>query len=289
MNGYLSPNSSLLSDNMKHSFKAKQVDYAIFDLNILTNSPLRLRKSGLGDSICSSSVRADMLLSHYIKGTHYNAEYFKNNFLNFLEEELFAHSNKLHDKKIVKILTQLLIISGENMMKAGDSTPASQGEHLIAHLYEILSLNHDKDDKNNKNNKKNFHGEEIAVTCYFTTKIQEKFLKMKKITLKDKKIDSFDFLPEKIQKTAKKEFLKKGLKNIENINLFLEKNLEKIQTHILENFLNAKKLQKILDRAEINYHYKKINWNKDIFTLACKNAFLIRNRFTFLDLQHYAY
>ncbi len=274
MNGYLSANSSLFNqENLKQSFLAKQAEYAVFDLEFLQKAPLRLTKSGLGDSICNNSIRADMILSHYLFGTKFSEKYFCNN----NEKELFSHSDKLQNKEIIRILAKILIKSGLNMLEAGGSYPASQGEHLIAHLYEILDY---------KNSQKSFHGEQIAVTSYFMSELQESFLSKNTIKLSHKKPD-ISILPKKIQNLAKKEFLKKKINDIEEKNSFLGKNYQSIKEHILKNFLPSKEIKNILDKANISTNYAEINWQKENYYKACQNAFLIRDRWTFLDLQFY--
>ena len=93
MNGYYSENASLISNNLKQSFKAKIALAGYFDLHILANAPLRLIQSGVGDSICSTIARADWLLSHYVTGSSYEELPFDLTYK--LEDSLYKQVNLL--------------------------------------------------------------------------------------------------------------------------------------------------------------------------------------------------
>ena len=253
MNGYLSANASLLKDGIKQSFAAHLPEYAFFDLDILVKAPKRLIQSGIGDSVCSSTCRADWLLSHYLLGSEYKEEYFENT--REYEKELFSDIVDIFtNKDKIKLLTKILIYSGINMTRAGGSYPASQGEHMIAHLMESISDEF----------KEKYHGEQIAVTTYYMAKLQELFLDKEKIVLEKKDITN--------------EILQS--KPIENANL---QNWQRVKEEIQKHFLSSEKIADIFSKLDISYKANDlVN-----FAESCKKAFLTRDRFTFLDLDFY--
>ena len=138
MNGYLSANSSLSKNELKQKFFCSLPIAAYFDIDILTQAPIRLIKSGLGDSLSSNTVRTDWLLTKYLLDVPYSDLPFK--IVYEFEKKLFSNPQELLERnpEYIAILTKILILSGLAMTHIGSSMPASQGEHLIAHLYEIL-------------------------------------------------------------------------------------------------------------------------------------------------------
>ena len=244
MNGYLSANASLLKDVIKQSFAARLPEYAFFDLEILSKAPKRLIQSGIGDSICSSTCRADWLLSHYLIGTKYKEEYFAN--IVVFTKELFANiSDIFTSKEKIKLLTKILIYSGINMTRAGGSYPASQGEHMIAHLIE----------SKDKQFQQKYHGEQIAITTYYMAKLQESFLELAENEISFKETEYFN----------------------NNINI---KNWQMAKERIKENFLSSKDIKAVLQKTGLSYKPE----NEVFFQEYCCNAYKTRDRFTFLNL-----
>jgi glycerol-1-phosphate dehydrogenase [NAD(P)+] len=257
MNGYLSSNASLIKNNLKQSFSATLAKHAYFDLDILKNSPLRLIQSGLGDSICSSTVRADWLLSTEILNENYDDSYFNWN----LENQLFQNTDKLinREKPQITLLTKILIFSGLAMSKHGSSMPASQGEHMVAHNYESLDP---------KNANLSFHGEQIAITTYFMAKHQHQILCRNEAP--------------KIKEDSKKIFPNL---NIQQANKKLESSWPELRKKILKNFKSPEQIKTILHKAKISTDPNSISWEISKLQTSMQNSHLTRKRFTFLSIR----
>ena len=164
MNGYASATASLMgADGYKASHACKAPDHIWLDSTIYTRAPLALSQAGLGDTLCRSSVQMDALLSHLLTGTWYDQAYFEA--LQELEVQLIRDVAKLQqgDGSYIDTLMQALILSGDAMRRAGSSAPASQAEHMIAHLLE---------QKAPLQMQKFFHGAHIAVTSLTMTRLQ---------------------------------------------------------------------------------------------------------------------
>ena len=268
MNGYYSENASLIANNLKQSFKAKIALAGYFDLNILANAPIRLIKSGLSDSICSTICRADWLASNYILSSYYSEIPF--NLTYELEEKLFKNTDLLvkRDLSMISLLTEILIHSGLAMTFCSGSYPASQGEHMIAHLYEMLDA---------KNANLLYHGEHIAITSLTMIDIQENFLKLDKFQLKNKNINS----------TLTNIKIVKEKLDIAVINEILAKKWPSLKAKIKERFRSKAEIKHILKQANIDVLKNKKLLNNKIYRESVNNAFLTRDRFTFLDLNYY--
>jgi glycerol-1-phosphate dehydrogenase [NAD(P)+] len=266
MNGYLSDSASLLVNDHKKSFKAKLPLHAYFDLEIIANAPKRLIQAGLGDSLCSHICRADMILAHFVTNKYYDENLFALNYE--IEDQLFSNIAKLltSNKIAIFLLLKLLINSGYAMTIYGDSSPASQSEHMIAHLYEKLIIN---------NNKKFYHGEIIAVTSYYCTALWDNFLN------KNIAPNIHKYLPTKNFSHA---IIDKSI-NVATAEINLKNNFQNIKDRVRLRYKNLQELKNIFTAAEIYFTPEEFGLDIDIFALAKKNAFLTRERFTILDIN----
>ena len=72
MNGYTSVNAAITEHGHKKSLAAHAPQGAFFDLSVLAAAPpVRLIRSGLGDSLCRATSQADWLLAHLLFGKPY--------------------------------------------------------------------------------------------------------------------------------------------------------------------------------------------------------------------------
>ena len=277
MNGYASANASITINNHKKSLQAKQPLAIYCDLNILANSPINLIKAGIGDSLCYYSCYFDWFLSHLILKTEFKEELFQ--ILAPYQEELIKYDkNDFKDQDFIKILIEILIISGLTMYIAKGSYSASQSEHLIAHF---LDMKH-PDLMNNY-----FHGQKIAITTITTMKRQNRFLEINKIDLQKYDYDLKYFINlfngnKILAQECFDEVQNKAKINI-NINDINSK-LEEIQNILAKTTVNIDKILKIYQKFELFDNYKDILLIENIYEEAVNNAYLIRNRFTILDL-----
>lgn len=270
MNGYGSANASITIEGSKKT-KQAQIPQAIFcDISVITSAPARLKKAGFGDCLARPTAQADWLLSHLMLGTTYDETPFI--LLKEYEPELFEHARgiALGDKKTLELLMKNLVLSGLGMTIAGGSYPASQGEHLIAHAYEMA------------NHSSALHGETIAITALYMAELQQSLLR-KKPALRPNDFDNHylrSIYGEKPSAEAKKAFAEKTL--------LMEKatldNWELAANKIEAIHLPAKQLEAIAQNAELPMSLKEIGWNQESYDVALKTARYLRERFGFLDL-----
>lgn len=279
MNGYLSANASIAINAHKTAITA-QLPTAIFcDFSVIAKAPVRLSKSGLGDSLARPTAQADWLLSHLLLGSFYDKKPFE--LLADIEPELFDNAAGIakNDPKTIKTLMELLLLSGVGMTIAGGSYPASQGEHMIAHSYNML--------KKPTNKFKSLHGEEIAITSLYTAKRQENLLN---ITAKlYSKIFDKDYLSELFGSSLTAEFQteftkKQVLINQSDININQTK-WDDISDKIDKIMMPSSQMENIIKKAELLATLEDLGWNKKDFSTACDVARFTRDRFTFLDVE----
>ncbi len=269
MNGYLSKNASITINGHKKTLPATLPEAVFCDLKILKSAPLNLIKAGIGDSLCYYSCWFDWYLSHKFFGTEFNLEPFS--ILQKKVDHLIKNYRKfsLRDEAFIKLLMEILLLSGEGMTIAGGSYPASQSEHLIAHMIEM---------KYPQISKKKLHGEIIAVTTLTSSKIQENLLKKANLTFVVSKLEKF--LPSKIKKDCAEEYFKKSaLAYLGKIDWSeLKKEFYKIH-------LNQRCLSGIFDHFKIKKTFKSLGLSDKEYKGCVASAKFIRNRVTCLDFD----
>ncbi len=279
MNGYLSVNASISINGHKTTITA-QLPKAVFcDFSVITNAPVRLSKSGIGDSLARPTAQADWLVSHLLLGSFYDERPFK--LLADIEPELFDNAAGIakNDPKTIKALMKLLLLSGIGMTISGGSYPASQSEHMIAHSYNML--------KKPAKKHKALHGEEIVITSFYMAKRQEYLLK----TTPKLCSEIFDkaYLSELFGSSLTAEFQteftkKQALINQSSMNINQAK-WDDISDKIVKIMMPSSQMENIIKKAELLATLEDLGWNKKDFTTACDVARFTRDRFTFLDME----
>lgn len=309
MNGYLSANASITENGYKKTCKAHMPAAVFCDLSIIAEAPARLNKSGLGDSLARPTAQADWLLSHLLLGTDYTPLPF--DLLAPIEQQLFEQARGIArcDPASIELLLHSLLLSGLGMTIAGGSYPASQGEHMIAHAYEMI--NHPSRLREGTGEGKfppisprkrgecqqTLHGEQIGVTTLYMTQLQEKLLHSRPTP----HANDFDskamtaLFGAQVANEAQKQFEAK----VETLDSRLPPSprlrrtgrgndigWESIAERISAVTLPAAKIQSVLEAAEAPTHIGQLQWDQEAYDNACKYARFTRERFTFLDLQN---
>lgn len=167
MNGYTAANASLSVDGFKQSFTAAPPVLVVADSAIIAAAPKRLTRAGIGDTLCRSTVEADMLLSHLLFDTPYPQAWFDR--LRAHEAELLTGLMKASagEEAYIERLTEALLDAGDAMTVTGSSAVASQGEHMLAHTLEL---------KYGSELTNVLHGELIAITTLTMSHYQHRML-----------------------------------------------------------------------------------------------------------------
>lgn len=278
MNGYLSRNASIITNGHKKTVPATLPKAIFIDLKILKTAPKTLIKAGIGDSLCFYSCWFDWLLSHLILGTKFNSQPFEilQKKIDFLFKNY--HKFKIDDEKFLHLLIEILLLSGAGMAMAGGSYPASQGEHLIAHAFEM---------KYKKKAQKIFHGLQIAVTIFSAIKLQKSLisktsLQLTKNNFEQKKIAKF--FGKKIATECKKEFEQKNNFDLAETNKALKQHWPTHRKKLAKIFCDEKTIKQILQHFKIKSSAQSLGLSSKQYQELVTNAKFIRNRFTCLDI-----
>ena len=279
MNGYSSANASLETHEAKKSFAARPPVFVIGDTDILRNAPKRLTRAGMGDTLCRTTVEADMLLSHRLFNTPYPRALF--DILRGHEERLLTGimNNRDSEHGFIESLMLALLDAGDAMTAHGSSAVASQGEHMIAHTLEL---------KYGTELRELLHGELVALATLTMSRIQHRAL-LSTPTIKPMVMDMKQFT----QKFGKQHgaelatsFSKKlvSAEQADILNARLAKEWPEIGAALSEIMLPTNTVERALIHSGCNVKPEQIGLEVERYRFATDYAYLTRDRFTFLDI-----
>jgi glycerol-1-phosphate dehydrogenase [NAD(P)+] len=280
MNGYTSLSASLSEQGFKRSVRAITPTAAFFDLAVIAGAPKRLIRSGLGDSVARPTAQADWLLQHLLLDRPYREAPF--DMLATDEAALLAEPDALlrGDLTAIRHLVRLLVLSGFGMTLSGGSFPASQAEHLISHYVELKG----------ENLPHTFHGEQIAVAAVAMARLQDEILGRAepprlRPTIVDRASVLAHFGPghgEAAWREVEPKLL--GPAETEALNERLARTWPQIRDRIRSVTLGARRMVEVLSRAGVATTPEQLGWPPALLPQALAHAWMMRNRYTFLDL-----
>jgi glycerol-1-phosphate dehydrogenase [NAD(P)+] len=280
MNGYTSLNAAITVNGHKKSLAAQAPLGAFLDLSILAAAPVRMIRSGLGDSLCRSTAQADWLLSHLLLDLPYRAMPFA--LLAEDEPALFASAEPLvnGDLSAMEKLVRTLLLSGFGTAICGNSLPASQGEHLISHYGDMLP---------DPGRPFSFHGEQIGVTTLTMARLQGRLLDGPPPTVAADTSAEADFISRfgaVLGPSCWKDFSQKRLTETtaETVNQRIAAKWNDMRAAIGAISLHADRLARVLKEANAPRSPEDLGWPRTSYQEAVRHARKIRNRYTFLDL-----
>jgi len=280
MNGYNSLNAAITVGGHKKSLPAQAPVGAFFDLSIMAAAPVRMIRSGLGDSLCRSTAQADWLLSHLL----FDAPYRTMPFVLLAEDEpeLFASAEALvnGDVDAMEKLVRTLLLSGFGTAICGNSLPASQAEHLISHYGDMLPT---------PGRPFSFHGEQIGVTTLTMARLQDRMLDGPAPKVMPDPATEAAFIARfgpALGASCWKDYAQKRLtqERADMVNQRLAARWDDIRTAIAAISLRADALARVLDAAKPPRAPEDLGWPRAAYREAVHHAREIRNRYTFLDL-----
>jgi glycerol-1-phosphate dehydrogenase [NAD(P)+] len=165
MNGYTSAIAAMMIRGVKRTVPCRQPVAVIADIDILKDAPLPLIAAGLGDLESKPTATADYRLGAIVRGDTYCRA---PEGVVLVAEDLAAKTAEglpRRDEDAIHALTEALILSGISMKLAGSSSPASGGEHLISHLWDMTA--------SAENRIEELHGAQVGVATIVTATLYE--------------------------------------------------------------------------------------------------------------------
>jgi glycerol-1-phosphate dehydrogenase [NAD(P)+] len=280
MNGYTSVNAAITVHGHKKSLTAQAPLGAFMDLSVMAAAPVRMIRSGLGDSLCRPTAQADWLLAHLLLDQPYRIWPFAllaPDELPMLEETEALVSGSL---EAMERLVRTLLLSGFGTAIHGNSQPASQGEHLISHYADM---------RGDPTWPASFHGEQIGVTTLTMARLQQAMLEGPPPALVPDRNSEAGFVArfgEALGESCWAEFAQKRLdgSRTATLNQRIAERWERIRARIAEVIHPVALLEQALRRAGAPMKPQDIGWPEPFYRTALRHAREIRTRYTFLDL-----
>jgi glycerol-1-phosphate dehydrogenase [NAD(P)+] len=168
MNGYPSAISALTRSGIKTTEPCTPPLAIIADPQILASAPQAMTGAGFGDLLSKNAATADWLLSRTL-----HDEYFCPLSAQVADEAVRrcianAEAIRANQPPGLAILAEALVRSGIAMVIAGSSAPASGGEHLMSHLWDMTAHWQGRTPA--------LHGQQTGVTTLISLKLYEKIL-----------------------------------------------------------------------------------------------------------------
>ncbi len=140
MDGYASAGSPLLFDGSKATVKCTTPKFVLADLDVMKEAPMPMLQAGIGDMFGKYIGILDWELARDFHGDYYCPE---------IAAEVLAatdhcleagHTLQERSSDCVGRIMEGFMVTGLGMAFTGNSRPASGSEHIVAHAWELESV-----------------------------------------------------------------------------------------------------------------------------------------------------
>ena len=290
MNGYPSAISALTVDGVKTTEPCRPPTAIIAVPQILSSAPAEMTGAGFGDLLSKNASTGDWNLAHVLHGEYYCS------FSAAVAEEAVnrcidqAAAIKGNRPEGLAVMAEALLRSGISMVIAGSSAPASGGEHLISHLWDMTAHWSGRSPA--------LHGQQTGVTTLICLRLYEKLLRLDKKALRrliDRKpVKEAPAAFEARMKTTFRDIAEAVLpfargKYLDSPSLFKRREAifnrwEEICRAVAPVVIPANACRAHLKAAGAVHRAADLGITKEELAFAFRHARWIRNRYTVLDL-----
>ncbi|MBN1419019.1 MAG: iron-containing alcohol dehydrogenase [Planctomycetes bacterium] len=137
MNGYTSAIAALKTEGVKRTIPCTPPVAVVADPAVLGSAPPAMARAGFGDLLARLAAGADWMVGTKLAGDPFCP--YPGEIVAEIEPEVRARAEAIGrgDPEAVTALLEGLILSGIGMAVIGSSAPASGGEHLISHYFDM--------------------------------------------------------------------------------------------------------------------------------------------------------
>lgn len=169
MNGYTSAIAAVLSRGVKRTLPAQQAQAVFADVDVLRKAPAYLNLAGFGDLLSKPYSNADWRLSAFVRGVPYEERPAK--LLDTAFDALLGAADSVGKAETqgIELLAATIILSGFTMAIAGTSAPASGGEHLLSHYWDMEQHCHDRP-------LRGLHGTQVGIATRMSAMLFERLV-----------------------------------------------------------------------------------------------------------------
>lgn len=156
MNGYTSITATMTEHGVKVSKFLNPAGVVVLDVDLLSNAPAAMIRSGIGDLAARAICNADWKLSQLMRGTNFCPLPFQMTAANEDRYLAAAGASVMGDPEAMVQLAEAVLLSGLSMtVMEGETSPSSGAEHVISHFWDLLA--------HVRGLPKNFHGTQVGI------------------------------------------------------------------------------------------------------------------------------
>ena len=278
MNGYTSNIAALLINKLKSTIPCTPPIAVFADNHVIAHAPTELTKSGYADLLSKYVSVSDWRLSNIIRDDAFNT--LPSVIANRAIEDSILVSQRFNgnDIQACKVLMQAIILSGYSMALAGNSAPASGGEHLISHYLDMTAYSN--------NQSPELHGLQVALGSLLSCTLYEEIRKLdpSDFTVKsvdiEQKIIAHGKLWPIVENETKKQILSK--KAAEERLQTIRKNWDTVWSELDSYLCSSADLKKYLQSAQVACNPEHYNIPRSLMRTALVHAADIRDRYSIL-------
>ncbi len=285
MNGYTSSITAIKVRGVKRTLPAVPPRAVYANPKVIRNAPLKLCQSGFCDVLAKSVSDTDWQMESLLFSGSYCP--LSSAIVGESENLYILHPEKIRERdgETLNALFKGLLISGAAMTLAGSSAPASGGEHLLSHFWDMR--------ESLTGRKPELHGLQVGAGVILSAMCYEKLAAMEAGDLQKRAETAFrsdmERIPQiwgKYAEEVQKRFLQKQ-EHLLKFDTLVPENWPRLQ----ELFRRVRKAAFFLDlirRTGFGMRLADLRLTKEEFRLAVHNARTIRERITVLDLAAHA-
>ncbi len=282
MNGYTSSIVGIKVRGVKRTLPALPPQFIYVDPQVIQNSPLKLRQAGFCDVLAKSVSDLDWQTESLLfNGTYCSLP---SAIVDESESRYINHPEKINqgDLETVLGLFEGLLFSGVAMSLAGSSAPASGGEHLISHFFDMR--------ESFTGIKPNLHGLQVGAGVVLSAVCYQKLAVLEEKELKNSAKEIFEADTRNIPSVwgnlaseVEKQFLKKRDRLLQ-FDSALPINWRKLKA-LFSTVRTPDFFTDLIRRTGLEMTLPSLGISKDEFFLAAISARTIRDRITVLDIS----
>ena len=289
VNGYGSPVAAVLQDGIKRTLPAAATDVIVADLDVIATAPREMTRSGFADILSKHSAGADWMLAHLGRNEGYDPRV--NELLAPAVQEAASHAETIGRATTegVTVLMQSLIQSAFAMALAGHSSPASGGEHLLSHYWDMAAHLHHR--------ALHLHGFQVAIATRLCSLLYQRVFQLNRDQINvERCVQRWLPWPKRskqlrqvhgplypiIEAEAKKQYLQRD--QLQSELTHIRDNWDQIREAVSPLLLMPDELFDLHQAAAIPTTASAIGQSIDSVSHAFRHAADVRVRFTVLDL-----
>ncbi|HEY3242661.1 MAG TPA: iron-containing alcohol dehydrogenase [Phycisphaerae bacterium] len=179
MNGYTSTIAALKRGGLKVTDSVTGVDAVVVDMEVIVNSPPDMTAAGVADLLSKFVCHADWTIAHLLDGGYYCTV--PSELASRATEAVIEHLDAIaaRDRDGLTVLMQALLLSGLAMAMAGSSSPASGGEHLISHYWDMICPH---------TGGRRYHGTQVGIGILISAALYERLRRIDPRTIHPQRI-----------------------------------------------------------------------------------------------------